>query len=162
MLEESGVVTDVSGERARVRTERKRACGNCAVNDACGTSLLEHFFGRRPVELTVLNQVGARVGDRVTIGIRESSLLGAAVAAYLVPLLALMLGAAIGQSLGGAWAESASLLGAALGFVLALLWLRGYSVRLAGRSGYQPSILRRLGPTSAVLAAPSAPADGSA
>lgn len=160
MLEEEGVVTALIDARARVRTQRKSACGQCAVHGACGTSLLERFFGRRPVELLALNQVGARVGDRVTVGVKESSLLAAAVAAYLAPLAALMAGAALGQSFGGARADSASLLGAVLGFTLALLWLRGYSARLSGRPEQQPRILRRLGSTSAgCVAAPSAVAD---
>lgn len=160
MLEEEGVVTAVRGARASVRTERKSACGQCAVNGACGTSLLERFFGRRPVELLAANEIGARVGERVAVGVSESSLLAAAAAAYLVPLVALMAGAALGQSFGDTWADLASLLGAALGFALALLWLRGYSARLAGRSERQPRILRRLGSTSATVAAPSAAADG--
>lgn len=154
MIEERGVVTAVSGDYAWVRTERKTACGQCAVNGACGTSLLERFFGRRPSELSALNQVGAGVGDEVTVGISEQSLLKASVAAYLTPVLGLILGAWAGQTLSGGTGQAASLVGALLGLALALLWLRGYSVVSTRRPGEQPLILRRLTSRSVAVAPP--------
>ena len=81
MIEEQGIVIAVSGDYARVRARRQSACGQCAVQGACGTSLLERFFGRRPAEVMAWNQAGAAVGDRVMIGISERGLLGAAMAA---------------------------------------------------------------------------------
>lgn len=154
MIEERGVITAVLGRYAQVRTERKSACGQCAVNGACGTSLLERLFGRRQVELTALNTPGAQVGDLVCVGISEAGLLRAAIVAYLVPILALIVGAGIGEHLGGLHAPLVSLLGAGLGFALALLWLRSYSVALSHQPGRQPMILRRLSATSSAVAAP--------
>ncbi len=150
MIEEQGVITAILGRYARVRTERTSACGQCRVNGACGTSLLERFFARRPVELTALNTPGAQVGDLVRVGISEQGLLRAAIAAYLVPILALIAGAWVGEIIGGAQAPVVSLLGAALGFVLALLWLRSYSVSLIR----QPTILRRISATSTPVSVP--------
>ncbi|MBK1717949.1 SoxR reducing system RseC family protein [Thiocystis violacea] len=154
MIEEEGRVIAVVGRYARIEAQRSRACGHCEVKGACGTSLLERFFGQRPVELLALNAIGAQVGDRVAVGISEQGLLRAAVAAYLVPILALIAGALIGETLGGPWAEAASLLGALLGLVLAFWWLGGYSVVSAPLPGRQPLVLRRLPSTSIAVPGP--------
>ena len=153
MIEEQGRVIALMGGHARVATRRRSACGHCEVSGACGTSLLERFFGRHPAELVALNPIDAQVGDEVAVGIGEQDLLRAAVAAYLVPVLALIAGALIGETLGGSHAEIASLLGAMIGLTLAFLWLRGYSVASVQCPGRQPVILRRLGSTSVAVPA---------
>ena len=154
MIEEEGTVIAVQGDYGQVETQRRSACGKCVAQDACGTSLLERFFGRRTVALTVLNPVQAMVGDRVLVGISEQGLLRAALAAYLVPILALLAGAMLGDALGGDRADTASVLGAILGLALALLWLRGYSVASARKPERQPLILRRLEAHSALVSLP--------
>ncbi len=152
MIEEQGTVIGLAGPYARVRTRRRSACGTCSVQGACGTSLLERYLGRRMVELTAFNQANAVVGDRVLIGISEHDLLSAAVAAYLVPILALLAGALIGDAVGGLHAEIISLFGAILGLALAMIWLRGYSV-LGAR---HPLVLRRLEVNSIAMPLPGA------
>lgn len=140
MIEEQGAVVARSGGSVRVRIQRRNACGTCAVQNACGTSFLERYVGRRAVELSALNQANAAVGDQVVIGIPEQSLLKAAAAAYLTPILALLAGALMGETLGGNYADAASLLGALLGLALAMIWQRRYSVT----SVPDALILRRL------------------
>jgi len=144
MIEEHGRVIALVGDQARVTAERRSACGQCHVSGACGTSLLERVFGHRPVELLARNPIAAQVGDEVMVGLSEQGLLRTAAAAYLVPILGLILGAVLGESVGGASAEVASVLGALPGLALAFWWLRGYSVALAQRPEHQPVILRRL------------------
>ncbi|MFD2113493.1 SoxR reducing system RseC family protein [Thiorhodococcus fuscus] len=156
MIEQEGTVVAVIGRYARVRTERRGACGNCSVSNACGTSLLERFFGRRPGELTLLNVPSAGVGERVVVGVSEQGLLRASIAAYLVPVLALIGGAMIGDTWGGDYRGIASLLGAGLGLTLALLWLRRYSVLSVRHPERQSLILKRLEPHSIAVAVPAA------
>jgi sigma-E factor negative regulatory protein RseC len=104
--------------------------------------------------LLARNRAGAGVGDRVVVGVSEAGLVTAALAAYLVPILGLVGGAVLGQWVGGsavgAAADPWSLLGAILGFLLALSWLRRYSASLARDPGRHPVVLRRLdgGPLS--------------
>jgi sigma-E factor negative regulatory protein RseC len=144
MIEERGRIIALVGDQARVTAERRSACGQCSVNNACGTSLLERVFGRRPVELLAHNPIGAQVGDEVVVGLSEQGLLRTAAAAYLVPILGLIIGASVGERFGGAHPEVASVLGALIGLALAFWWLRGYSVALTQRPERQPVILRRL------------------
>lgn len=150
MIEEQGRVTALVDDCARVSAARRSACGQCQVNNACGTSLLDRVFGRQPVELLAHNPVGAQVGDEVIVGLSEAGLLRSAAAAYLIPLLGLIGGAWLGEQLGGTQAEIATVLGAMSGLALAFWWLRGYSVALAQRPEYQPVILRRLTPSVTV------------
>lgn len=147
MIEEDARVIAIKGEIAEVEAQRRGSCGSCAAKGACGTSLLDRFLGRRPLQLRVQNDLGANLGDLVVIGVPESALLRAAVAAYLVPLLALILGAIGGQALAGymsfALTELAATLGGLLGFLLSLRWLSAHSRRLAVDDRYRAVMLRR-------------------
>ena len=156
MIEEEGLVVALSGVRAEVETRRASGCGGCTADGACSTSLLDRLLGRRPVRLLALNRAGAEVGDRVVVGVDESALLRAALAAYLVPILALLAGAMLGRFLTGG-AESGSLLGGSVGLLLAFAWLRRYSGRLGGNPAAEPVVLRRKGgsvPISVALPGP--------
>ncbi len=134
----------VDGRYAAVRTEPRSVCGGCQARGACGTSLLERVFGARSTQVWALNEARASVGERVVVGISEQGLMVASVAVYLMPILALVVGAVLGQTLiSGASADLGSLLGGALGFALALAWLRGYSARAARRTELQAVVMRR-------------------
>lgn len=150
MIEESGIVVAIDGGYARVRTERRSVCGGCAAHGACGTSLIERFFGRRSIEVLALNQAHAAVGDRVVLGISEEGLLSASLAVYLVPVVGLVGGALLGDAVSGGLdagrtADLAGLLGAALGLSLALWWLRGYSSASRQRPEHRAVVVSRLG-----------------
>jgi sigma-E factor negative regulatory protein RseC len=143
MIEETGTVVALDGEVARVRAERRGGCGGCAADGACGTSLFDRMLGRRAVLLDARNAAGARVGERVVVGVSERSLLGAALAAYLLPIAALVAGAVLGERSEGS--DLGALLGAFIGFALALSWLRRYSSALAQDPRRHPVVLRRAG-----------------
>jgi sigma-E factor negative regulatory protein RseC len=147
MIEESGVVVSTEGRYAWVRITRRSVCGGCAANGACGTSLIERFFGRGSMQVRALNQVDASVGERVVLAISERGLLSASFAVYFAPLVGLLGGAFAGDALltevaEGAWTDAGALVGAALGFGLALFWLRGYSARSWSRPEQQAVVSR--------------------
>jgi sigma-E factor negative regulatory protein RseC len=147
VIEETGLVTAVSGDLAEVECERRSACGSCSANGACGTSLLERVFGRRQQILAVSNPVGAVLGDRVIVGIPEAAMLEAAFAAYLVPLVAMMAGGVCAEWLAGhllpGWADGISVLGGLLGLAAGIWWLAGFSNRRRSDERYRAVILRR-------------------
>ena len=153
MIEEQGVVVTLDGDYVEVRTERRRTCGGCSADGACGTSLLDRFLGRRVVLVRARNPVGAAVGERVVVGVSEAGLVRAALAAYLMPILGLVVGAVVGQRAGG---DPWSLFCGLLGFLLALFWLRRYSAASARDPGRHPIVLRRLddGPRPLPVPAP--------
>lgn len=167
MIEEEGTVVSLRGGLAEVRTQRRASCGGCGSSTGCGTALIDQFLGRRTVTLRAQNPIGAQIGDRVVIGVREGGLLAAALAAYLAPILGLLAGGVLGQWLGqpgppldssAAAANGSALVGSLLGFLLALYWLRRYSAGRARRTELDPVILRRLG-AAAPPGAPSCEVD---
>ena len=145
MIEEQAVVVAVEKERAYLNIERSNPCGLCGATQGCGISVWGKLFGRSQRRISTTNLLEAHVGDRVVIGIREDALLTGSVAAYLVPLLLLCLGAVLGGYLSEI--RSASDLyagmGAFLGLMLGLAWVRFVMHNTASEGVYQPVMLRR-------------------
>jgi sigma-E factor negative regulatory protein RseC len=146
MIEETGIVTTCQGEFAEVQTQRSSACGACASKGACGTSVLSQLLGDKPTIFRVRNPLGARPGERVVIGLEQSALTQAAMAAYLVPVGALIGGAVLLQGLAerlGLHTELLAILGGAAGLAISLFWLRRHGRRLRDDQRFQAVILRR-------------------
>jgi sigma-E factor negative regulatory protein RseC len=148
MIEETGQVVDVEGEFAWVESERSSTCGSCAVRQGCGTGAIARVLGRRRVRLRVLNRIGARTGDYVVIGVPGSGLVRGSLAVYAVPLSGLFAGALAGYALASRFypewpVDPLAIAGALAGFAAGLVWLRGFSLRTAMNTDYQPVVLRQ-------------------
>ncbi len=154
MLEEEGVVLAVHGDMAEVVTRKKSACGSCAAKSGCGTSLVESLFPSRTRSFRARNEVRAKKGDKVVIGLDESALQTASLLIYLVPLLGLIGGAIVGTWLGtapdGGRAELFSILGGIGGFFLFLAAVRHYSDILSRKPVFHARVLRVLSPQGMV------------
>ncbi|MBK1701846.1 SoxR reducing system RseC family protein [Thiococcus pfennigii] len=146
MIEESGLVVERRGAWAEVETTRRTSCGQCAVGASCGVSLLDRFLGRRPTRLAALNRIGAAPGQRVVVGIPEGALLGASLAAYLVPVLALIGGAILFQTLASrlGWpaGDALGIAGGLIGLIASLAWLARFSRARQDDARYQAVVLR--------------------
>jgi sigma-E factor negative regulatory protein RseC len=83
-MRETGKVIEVSGNYAKILIKRGTACGDCG---ACQV-------GREKLEMvmTAENVIGADVGDSVEIDLETMNLLSAALIAYGLPLVALIVG----------------------------------------------------------------------
>lgn len=147
MIEQEAKVTELQGEHALVVVSRQSACGSCAAKSGCGTSVVASLFPQRSQQLRVANTQGARPGDRVIIGLEESGLQRASLLLYGVPLLGLLVGAAVGQQWGGS--ELQSILGGLFGASVGLWFVRWQSSRNAS---LRPVMLRRLPPDGIALA----------
>lgn len=150
MIEEHAQVVFVegaAGEYVWVETQRQSVCGGCAANQACGTSVLSKVLGTRRTRVRALNRGGAKVGDRVIVGIDESALIRGSLAVYAMPLLTLLGGGIVGALLSERLQVSGESLTLGLGIaglVTGLLWLKGFTRRIRDDSRYQPVVLRRL------------------
>ena len=146
MIEESARVIRVEDGYAWVETQRKSACGSCAANKGCGTSVLAKVLGRRRTYVRVLNPVDAKLGDDVVVGLGEQAFVKGSLAVYTLPLLTLLVGALVGEWLGGLyqWGDPAAVAGGLLGLAAGFAWLWLFARRIGGDSRYQPVILRRV------------------
>lgn len=120
MAKARGTVTRRDGAYAFVRIQTE-GCGRCHEPGGCGGSPLTQAFCAPQKIYRVLNPRGAAPGDEVVVEIPDRALLRGAVAGYLLPLLGLFLGAALGLEYAG---ENASMAGAAAGLAAGWGWQR--------------------------------------
>lgn len=152
MIEESAQVVAVEGDYAWVETQRRSSCGSCEAK-GCGTGALSKVLGARVQRIKVRNPIQAQAGDSVTLGIEEGVLLQGSLMVYIVPLLLMLAGGLLGESLAPQWgaeAETLSLLFGVLGLAGGFLWLRGYQRRVAANPRFTAVILRKTSPGVAI------------
>jgi len=153
MIEAEGVVVKVEGDVAYIQAQRASSCGGCAQQGgSCGSATLIGFFGRKTPWYSARNPVGAKVGERVVVGIEELALFKGVLAIYVPPLLLLVAGAIAGHRLAvaPAAADGYAMLGALLGVVAGYFGSRYAAARLAAGEGNQPVVLNRLGEANVV------------
>ncbi|MCJ8499911.1 SoxR reducing system RseC family protein [Desulfatitalea alkaliphila] len=127
-----------------VQTVRSSACESCASRDSCRTA----ETGENQ-EVEVFNTAGARVGDRIQLMIRTGSLLKATFLLYIFPILGMLGGAVVAQTITDGLrlcnSSVAAAIGALAGLVAALAYVRIRGQRLGNESAYRPHIVRILG-----------------
>lgn len=138
MATEEGIVTDVGRRTAWVKTTQNSACKHCTAKDACQSQGKE-------MRVEAINLANARSGDRVVISFETASLLKATFLLYVFPILWMIGGAVIGQSLAPRFQMDVSVLSAlfAFGFLFAAVaFVKITGNKMARKSAYQPKIVR--------------------
>jgi sigma-E factor negative regulatory protein RseC len=138
-MEEQGVVVSVGDGWATVRVQRQSTCGACSARSGCGNGVLSEVLGRRALELRVPDRERLQPGDRVTLGIRDRSLVSGAVVMYLLPLAGLIGVAAVLSMLIPGVTEIWLILGGLAGFASGLLAVRRWLRRQGNR--FDPVLL---------------------
>ncbi len=148
MAKQIGIVLEAeSGNRTRVVTECKSACGGCQPSPGGCRGCL----ASAKITSSVSNPVGAKVGDLVEIHLSTGSLLTGTAILYILPVMGLLAGA-----FSGAWASDP------LGFTEIFGSIGGALIGLVG--GYiavialdrNPVIRRRIMPTITSVLEPEA------
>ena len=122
MIEESGRIVAVSDEKVWIEIIRTSACDTCKAQKGCGHGLMNKSSLGQSFQLDVMkNGLSANVGDIAIIGIPEDSLIKASLISYLMPILLLLILAAIGKLLFG---ELASIIMGMLGLVVGFILVR--------------------------------------
>jgi len=149
VIEEPGLIVALEGNTAWVETQRSSACGSCDSEQGCGTALLAQALGNRSVRVRADNPLQAEIGEQVVLGLDESAMVRASLTLYLVPLLGLLGGAALGAAGAGRWlgpqVELVSIITGSLGLIGGLLWGRRFGLRTQRDRRYQAVVIRRLG-----------------
>ncbi|MDP3678021.1 MAG: SoxR reducing system RseC family protein [Methylotenera sp.] len=146
MIEEYAIVTERVDNLALIEIERRTACGLCGQKRGCGNATWGKLLGHKSQTIRAKNEIGAKVGDSVVVGIDERALLSTVFYLYIVPLLSMLIAAVLADITFDN--EFYVILAAASGLVLGLLWvkghLRGYGdASHAYSSQYQAVILRQ-------------------
>lgn len=142
MATEKGIVTSTGAGTAWVRTLPNEACDGCA---ACGTCNAQ----RAEADVEVINEIGARVGDRILIDIKTSAFLKATFLLYVLPVIGLTAGAVLGLPTAEATGLDSSVCSAFLGFgafFLTVAFVRIQGNRMGRERAYRPQIVKILPP----------------
>jgi len=125
MLETQATVVSIESEgRALVEADQVGGCGQCN-GKSCGTAKLSRLFCSRPRQFQVDNPIRASVGDQVIVSVSDGSVLRGISLIYVMPLVLLLMGAALGEMFASnqleqrdSYAAIGAILGILLGFVL--------------------------------------------
>ena len=99
------------------------------------------------MEVSAINEAGAKVGDRIVLSFETSSLLKATFLLYVFPILLLVIGAAIGQEAAPFLNFNPSGFSAIIGFSFffaAVLVIKVKANKMAKKNAYRPKIIKVL------------------
>lgn len=99
MVEANAQVIVKCKTHAWVEAERRTSCHGCTLSQGCGTGSIAKYLMIKPIIVKVSNPVGAEAGDRVIVGLPEKAFLRSSFMLYMLPLLAMFLGAGLGGTL---------------------------------------------------------------
>ena len=145
MIEEDGIVVDVSGGVAKVSVLKKSACEQCAASGVCHPGDMEY--------LEAANPLGAKKGQKVKVVLAPQVYLKASLILYGVPMVTLVGGAIFGKNMALRFgAEAASDLWAFIaGFacmLVSFLFIRSYNKKVEKTQKYKPMIVEILSSTT--------------
>ena len=96
MIEEVGTVVELKSKHtAVVMCQKSSLCENCATSGACAMG-----DDDKTRLIDVQNSLGATVGEQVRIATTTKSFLQSSFLLYIVPLIALVIGAIVGKLVG--------------------------------------------------------------
>ena len=141
MITENGIVTDVTSSVAWVKTTRSTACEHCTSKESCGTA-----ENQKEMIVMVKNILNVKKGDHVIIGLETSPMLFLTFLLYVFPIILLLIGALIGNSLAPSFQMDPSLVSMISGFSffgLAFYFIRKKNNVLSKKEEYKPYLIRK-------------------
>jgi len=143
-VEELARVIENRGDNVLVRVIRNSACSKCDKD--CGMSDTSHESDEIDVEIA--NSMGAEKGNFVKIEMGEKSIVLASLIIYLFPLIALIGGYFLGNSiislLGYTTTEVSGIISSISFFALAFILIRMFNFKLQMMKIFQPEIVEVL------------------
>ena len=93
-MKEDFQVVEITHDSMIIKSNREVGCNSCSSKNACGTGVLSGLFSSFSLFKKPL-QNGVKAGDMITLEISSKELFLRASQLYLIPLLALFVGASI-------------------------------------------------------------------
>ena len=146
MLTETGTVVAIDDDGLWVQTIRQSTCSRCSARQGCGHRLLNRNGRKHQLRVLLDGQAASdyRLDDEVRIAIPEQVVVVGSFVVYIVPLLLIMLGAALGSQLSGS-GDWVAVVGALAGFWLGTVLLRRHGRIHRHDLASQPRLLGRVG-----------------
>ena len=94
MIEQQGKVIACRPGHVSVQLGGTSGCSACDAGKGCGAGVFGRLLQRKPVVMEFDNDLSARPGNAVMVGLPEAVFLSLAMRFYLYPLLAALAGAA--------------------------------------------------------------------
>ena len=132
--------------QVRVETFQQSTCGSCAAKQSCGQGVLGRWFAAKQhhfdVSCDAKTAKTLAIGQWVEIAVVPAAVVIASLYAYLLPIMAMLVGAGLAD----AWFdnEALTILGGAVSMGAAFLTIKRYLLAQRFTSRYQPSVVRVL------------------
>ncbi|RZR37722.1 SoxR reducing system RseC family protein [Vibrio vulnificus] len=152
MMTALATVTQVTpndhGFEVALSCEQQTSCSSCSSQKSCGTGVVSKAFGNKSLLWHLEIQRRLHVGQVVEIGIPEQSLLQSAMLVYLLPIVAMLLGALFGHLVLSPWlemGEGAVVLTSMLFAFIGILLAKKLAQPLEQKSAAQVELMRVFG-----------------
>ncbi len=139
MMREWATVVAWQDGIATLHTEAKTSCNSCQARKGCGSHMLNKLGPKNAHVMQIASSKPLQPGQRIELGIKESSLLGSALLVYMTPLFGLFLVSGLFQALFSS--DLATACGALLGGIGGFIVAKGVSMKFGDREAFQPVIL---------------------
>ncbi|MCC5911525.1 MAG: SoxR reducing system RseC family protein [Clostridiaceae bacterium] len=122
-MRQCGTVTKINKNFGKVIIERNSSCGSCT---ACKMGHED-----MKMEVDALNQINAKVGDRVELDMEGQHVLKAAFIVYVIPLIMLVIGLVLGNAILSIFLEGdhIEIYAAVIGFIFMTLAFVGIKMK---------------------------------
>lgn len=124
MIEEQAIVIKASKTHVTLEVVRSKPCGLCGQVKGCGNSIWGKIFSHQSGQIEIRNNLNAKLGDEVILGIDETLMLKSSLMLYGVPLLLMFLGMIIAQMVSHDKSDLYSLIGAVTGLLLGVMMIK--------------------------------------
>lgn len=138
MITEEGNITKIIGNKAWVIVKRSSMCDSCGHRKGCIS-----MANSTDMEIEALNTASGKIGDRVIVSLKSSSLLKIALLVYIAPVISLLLGVFIGIEFGNHFSynpEICSLLFGAFTFIATFIIIKIIGNRMGNERKYIPEV----------------------
>jgi sigma-E factor negative regulatory protein RseC len=127
-----GIIESIKGNKARVKVTSQSECAVCSGKDSC----MSNTYTDR--QITVLNELGAVISDKVVFEAEPGKVVFSAVLIWVLPVLAMIVGYMVGKQFGGGFLP----VGAAFVFLgLTYLFLKILDNVISGGKTFYPRVI---------------------
>ncbi len=114
-MQETGTIISIDGSKAVIQLDRGDSCDGCNV---C------HAFGESKMQLEATNNIGAQVGDCVTVVVEPKQVVKSSMLIFMFPLLMMLLGYAVAVRFIPPFTEGVGIIGAFAALALAFCFIK--------------------------------------